>query len=96
MSTSNTVLELQNVSVAYGKATALHAINLRVSQGEVVALIGANGAGKSTTLRAISGLLKLTNGDILLDNASIAGHRPDTIVRGALRIVPRSVAFGPI
>ena len=75
MSNSNPVLELRNVSVAYGKATALHAINLHVSPGEVIALIGANGAGKSTTLRAISGLLKPTNGDILLDGTSIAGQR---------------------
>jgi branched-chain amino acid transport system ATP-binding protein len=95
MSNSNPVLELRNVSVAYGKATALHAINLHVSPGEVIALIGANGAGKSTTLRAISGLLKPTNGDILLDGTSIAGQRPDVIVRSGIAHCPEERRIWP-
>jgi branched-chain amino acid transport system ATP-binding protein len=56
--------------------------------GEVIALIGANGAGKSTTLRAISGLIKPTAGDILLDGVSIAGQRPDLIVRNGIAHCP--------
>jgi branched-chain amino acid transport system ATP-binding protein len=95
MSNSNPVLELRNVSVAYGKATALHAINLFVSPGEVIALIGANGAGKSTTLRAISGLLKPTNGDILLDGISISGQRPDAIVRSGIAHCPEERRIWP-
>lgn len=50
-----TLLELENVAVAYGRIEALHGISLTVNEGEVVALIGANGAGKTTTMRAISG-----------------------------------------
>jgi branched-chain amino acid transport system ATP-binding protein len=88
MNMSNPVLELRNVNVAYGKARALHGINLCVLPGEVIALIGANGAGKSTTLRAISGLIKPAAGDILLDGISIAGQRPDLIVRGGIAHCP--------
>ena len=95
MSVSNPVLELRNLSVAYGKATALHAINLYVSPGEVIALIGANGAGKSTTLRAISGLLKPADGDIRLDGTSIAGQRPDVIVRRGIAHCPEERRIWP-
>ena len=62
------VLELRDLHVSYGRTAALHGVNLRVMPGEVVALIGANGAGKSTTLRAISGLLKPTAGRIVLQS----------------------------
>ncbi len=75
------VLELRNVGVAYGKVQALRDVSLRVHSGEVVALLGANGAGKSTTLRTISGLLSPSTGDILFEGASIARQRPDMIVR---------------
>jgi branched-chain amino acid transport system ATP-binding protein len=50
------LLELDNITLAYGRIQALHGISLTVGEGEIVALIGANGAGKSTTMRAISGL----------------------------------------
>jgi branched-chain amino acid transport system ATP-binding protein len=75
------LLELRNVGVAYGKAQALRGVSLRVHSGEVVALLGANGAGKSTTLRTISGLLSPSTGDILFEGASIARQRADVIVR---------------
>jgi branched-chain amino acid transport system ATP-binding protein len=88
MNMSQPVLELRNVNAAYGKAKALHGISLSVLPGEVIALIGANGAGKSTTLRAISGLIKPTAGDILLDGVSIAGQRPDLIVRNGIAHCP--------
>jgi branched-chain amino acid transport system ATP-binding protein len=77
---SETLLELRDLHVSYGKTAALHGVNLRVQPGEVVALIGANGAGKSTTLRTISGLLKPTRGDILFQGRSIAGLSADRIV----------------
>jgi branched-chain amino acid transport system ATP-binding protein len=75
------LLELRNVGVAYGKVQALRAVSLRVHSGEVVALLGANGAGKSTTLRTISGLLSPSTGDIVFEGVSIARQRPDIIVR---------------
>ena len=56
------LLELDNVTLLYGRIQALHGISLTVSEGEVVTLIGANGAGKSTTMRAISGLRPVSRG----------------------------------
>jgi branched-chain amino acid transport system ATP-binding protein len=88
MSATVPILELRNVDVAYGKLRALHGVSLAVEPGEVVALLGANGAGKSTTLRAISGLLSPTAGDILYHGASIARQRPDAIVRGGIAHCP--------
>lgn len=58
------LLRIKNVTVHYGKAIALRDISMDVDDGSIATLIGANGAGKSTTLRAISGLVKLTNGEI--------------------------------
>ncbi|MGN6462515.1 MAG: ABC transporter ATP-binding protein [Pseudolabrys sp.] len=82
------ILELSNVDAAYGKVKSLHGISIRVARGEVVALIGANGAGKSTTLRAISGLLAPTAGDIKFEGRSIAKQRPDLIVRAGIAHCP--------
>ncbi len=61
------VLELQELRVRYGNVEALHGVSLTVNAGEIVTLLGANGAGKSTTLRAVSGLLRPSSGRILLD-----------------------------
>ncbi|RYF73758.1 MAG: ABC transporter ATP-binding protein [Comamonadaceae bacterium] len=74
------LLELRQVHVSYGKTAALHGVDLKVDPGEVVALIGANGAGKSTTLRTISGLLKPTSGQVLFNGAPIGGMAADRIV----------------
>ncbi|NED63983.1 ATP-binding cassette domain-containing protein, partial [Streptomyces sp. SID10244] len=67
------MLELRDVVIHYGRIRALHGISLQVGAGELVTLLGANGAGKSTTMRGISGLNRLTEGDILFDGESIAG-----------------------
>jgi branched-chain amino acid transport system ATP-binding protein len=82
------ILELKDLRAAYGKAQALHGLSLAVSAGEVVALLGANGAGKSTTLRAISGLLAPTGGDILFKGRSIAGWRSDAVLRAGIAHCP--------
>ena len=74
------LLELKQVHVSYGKTAALHGVDLVVAPGEVVALIGANGAGKSTTLRAISGLLKPTQGQIAFKGQPIGGMPADRVV----------------
>ena len=95
MSTPDPILELRAVNASYGKVRALHDISLKVSPGEVVALIGANGAGKSTTLRVISGLIGVTSGEILLDGGSIARQRPDTIVRKGIAHCPEERRIWP-
>ncbi|WP_433302794.1 ABC transporter ATP-binding protein [Actinoplanes sp. CA-030573] len=77
------LLELDNVSLAYGRIVALHGISLTVGASEIVALIGANGAGKSTTMRAISGLRPVMQGTIRFDGQDITKLRADLrVVRG--------------
>jgi branched-chain amino acid transport system ATP-binding protein len=75
------VLELADVHVRYGNVRALQGVSLRVETGELVALIGSNGAGKSTTLRTISGLLRPTEGTITFEGADITNAATDRIVR---------------
>lgn len=82
------VLAVKNLHVGYGSIAALHGISLEVQKGETVALIGANGAGKSTTLRAISGLLPVSSGDILWEGRSIANLAPDRIVAAGIAHCP--------
>jgi branched-chain amino acid transport system ATP-binding protein len=82
------LLEIRDLVVRYGEIEALRGISLQVEQGQVVTLLGANGAGKSTTLRAISGLEKPAAGDILFDGKSVAGQGPEAIVRLGIAHVP--------
>lgn len=82
------LLELSHLQVYYGAIHALKDISLSVEQGEIVTLIGANGAGKSTTLRAISGLVRPREGQIRLDGVDITRLGPDQIVRRGLCHVP--------
>ncbi|MBY0611382.1 MAG: ABC transporter ATP-binding protein [Beijerinckiaceae bacterium] len=81
-------LEVRNLSVRYGEIEALRGISFTVAPGEVVTLLGANGAGKSTTLRAISGLERPAGGDILFEGQSIAGLNSEQIVRRGISHVP--------
>jgi branched-chain amino acid transport system ATP-binding protein len=82
------MLELQNLEVAYGSIKALHGISLKVPEKSIVTLIGANGAGKSTTLRAISGLLKARGGSVKYDGEDITNAAPHKIVAKGLCHVP--------
>ena len=82
------LLEIRNLVVRYGEIEALRGATVAVDEGQVVTLLGANGAGKSTTLRAISGLAKPASGDILFDGKSIAGLGPEAIVRLGISHVP--------
>ena len=75
------MLRLDGVDVMYGQRQALFGLSLRVEQGEFVTLLGANGAGKSTTLRTISGLLKPTKGSIEFEGKTISGMPPSAIVK---------------
>jgi branched-chain amino acid transport system ATP-binding protein len=82
------LLDVQNLSVSYGPVTALRGISLHVDRGEIVALIGANGAGKSTTLRTISGLLAPQKGTIVFDGRPIQGRPAHRIAAAGLVQVP--------
>jgi branched-chain amino acid transport system ATP-binding protein len=75
------LLELEKVSIGYGSIQAVRQVSLSVEEGEIVTLIGANGAGKSTTLRAVSRLLKLREGTIRFDGRDLSGLPPDQVVR---------------
>jgi branched-chain amino acid transport system ATP-binding protein len=82
------MLEIKNLAVSYGAINALHGISLSVKAGSIVTLIGSNGAGKSTTLRAISGLVKPQSGEILYAGQNLAGLPAHQIVRLGLSQVP--------
>jgi branched-chain amino acid transport system ATP-binding protein len=89
------LLSLDGLTVRYGEIEALHGLSLAVEAGEVVTLLGGNGAGKSTTLRAISGLLKPVAGDVLFDGKSIAALGPEAIVRLGIAHVPEGRRIFP-
>lgn len=82
------MLKVNNIDVFYGAIHALHDVSIEVNQGEIVTLIGANGAGKSTTLRTISGLLTPKKGEVTFEGQSIAGLAPHKIVSLGLSQVP--------
>lgn len=82
------MLELRNLCVSYGAINALHDVSLSVKPGSIVTLIGSNGAGKSTTLRAISGLVKPRSGDIFYTGKNLAGLPAHEIVKLGLSQVP--------
>ncbi len=82
------LLQVDNLHVAYGNIRAIQGISFNIEAGEIVSLIGANGAGKSTTLRTISGLLRPIEGDILYEGNSIVRTSPERIVRSGISQVP--------
>ena len=88
MSNGHGLLEFRGVCVHYGAVQALYDVSFQLNEGRILTLIGANGAGKSTTLRAISGLVKPSKGEILFRGESIAGERPDRIVQKGISHSP--------
>jgi len=90
------LLELDNIKTYYGNIRALRGISMDVDEGEIVCLIGANGAGKSTTLMTISGILTPVDGDVMYQGRSIVGVRPDNIVRMGICQVPEGRMIFPI
>src|SRR5512146_1656804 len=82
------MLSVQNVHTRYGAIKALRGISLDVNEGELVALIGVNGAGKSTTLASIAGVLRPTEGTITFQGESIVGKAPEAIARNGISLVP--------
>ena len=89
------LLELKNVESYYGNVQALKGISLHVNEGEIVTLLGANGAGKSTTLRSISGLVSVTSGDILFNGQSILKVPAEKIVSNGIAHVPEGRRIFP-
>ncbi|GAB3142413.1 ABC transporter ATP-binding protein [Micromonospora sonneratiae] len=89
------LLEIENMSLLYGRIQALHGISLTVDEGEIVALIGANGAGKTTTMRAISGIRPIASGSIRFGGEDISKLRPDLRVRRGLCQAPEGRGVFP-
>ncbi|MDH6238112.1 ABC transporter ATP-binding protein [Cryobacterium sp. CG_9.6] len=87
------MLQMKNVCAGYRRLAILHDLTLHINQGEIVSVIGANGAGKTTALRALAGIINATSGDILFEGKSIAKSRPDQIVRAGLVHVPQDRAL---
>lgn len=81
------MLEVQNIYAGYGKLQILNGMTLGVKDQSLTAVLGGNGCGKSTTLKAITGLLKPTSGDILFEGKSLLGTKPQDIVKKGIAYV---------
>ena len=90
-----TLLRVENLAVSYGAIKALHGINLTIEEGEIVSLLGANGAGKSTTLRAISRMLPLQGGDIFYRDQSVKQIPAHQLVAMGIGHVPEGRGIFP-
>jgi len=90
------MLELHSINSYYGNIQALHDISLKVEEGEIITLIGANGAGKSTTLMSISGIVPPRSGEILFKGKPIHGMSPDKIVSLGICQVPEGRHIFPV
>ncbi|MBQ9429324.1 MAG: ABC transporter ATP-binding protein [Clostridia bacterium] len=82
------MLEINDLSVAYGGIQAIKGIHLEAESGSIVTLIGSNGAGKSSTLRSIAGIVKAKSGQVLFEGENILGMSPDQIVKRGITLVP--------
>src|SRR5262245_55558519 len=87
------MLELRNVSSGYGAIEALKGVNIRIDKGEIVTLIGANGAGKSTTLRNITGLVPARSGEIMFEGQRLNGLPMHKITAMGVSMVPEGRAI---
>jgi branched-chain amino acid transport system ATP-binding protein len=89
------LLEIDNLTVRYGKSTAISDVSLRVPEGSVISIIGANGSGKSTVLRALAGLAPLTEGEIRFKGERINGLETNDIVKRGIILVPEGRQLFP-
>ncbi|WP_395453069.1 ABC transporter ATP-binding protein [Acidovorax delafieldii] len=88
-SSAPALLSVDNLSAGYGKIRALHGVSLRVPQARIVCVLGANGAGKTTLMRALSGLLPVSDGQAIFDGRSIANVPAEALVRRGIAHVPQ-------
>jgi len=91
-----TVLALNNVESSYGPVKAIRGVSLKVRQGEIATVLGSNGAGKSTILKTISGILDPTRGSVIFKGEDIAARDPATIVRRGISHVPEGREVFPL
>jgi branched-chain amino acid transport system ATP-binding protein len=89
------VLEVKDLRVHYGSVEAVKGVSFQVSEGAIVSLIGANGAGKTTSLRALTGLVKASGGEVRFENTSLVGLAPHQIVRLGIAHVPEGRRLFP-
>jgi ABC-type branched-subunit amino acid transport system ATPase component len=92
---SSLILEIRDLAAGYDKSEVLHCINMEIRKGEIVTLVGANGAGKSTTLRTIFGLTSIRGGHIRFKGQEVAGRRPHELVHMGLAYVPQERGVFP-
>jgi len=90
------MLVVEDIHAQYGKVKALHGVSLEIKEGEIVALLGANGAGKSTFLKVISGILKPTSGKVTFMGRLLNGVRPDRVVIAGMAHVPEGRRVFPM
>ena len=88
LKTLSNILEIKNLSVHFGGIKAVDGISMDIPEGKIITLIGANGAGKSTILRSVSGIVKPQGGEILFGGESLIGKTPDAIVNRGITLVP--------
>ena len=91
----NELLDIENITVHYGKSVAIEDVSLKVSEGGLVSIIGANGAGKSTILRALTGLVPLSSGEIWYRGRKISGRPTVDIVKMGISLVPEGRQLFP-
>jgi branched-chain amino acid transport system ATP-binding protein len=89
------LMSIANLKVAYGSIRALHGISLDVREGEILSIIGANGAGKSSLLKTITGLIRTESGDIQYQGRSITREKPERLVKMGIALVPEGRRIFP-
>jgi branched-chain amino acid transport system ATP-binding protein len=94
-SQNDTILTIRGLAAGYGKSEVLHGVDMEIRTGEIVTMVGANGAGKSTTLRSIFGLTTIRSGQIHFKGQDVAGRRPHALVGLGLAFVPQERSIFP-
>lgn len=89
------ILQVSDLHVAYGSVTALHGVSLEVNKGELVSICGVNGAGKSTVMKAIAGVLKPRSGSIRFKGMEVAGKKPEQLHKAGIALVPEGREIFP-
>jgi len=93
----STILEVRGLRSGYAGSTVLHGVDLDLVEGQVLALLGRNGVGKSTLVNTVRGLVRATAGSVVIDGHEVAGHRPDAVARLGVGLVPQGRrVFAPL